>query len=156
MIGGAFLLATAVRALLGGALVDRRGFRWTITVANLASSVARALLPVLCYTVGLTFWQVLALIFLSGPGYTGRQSIIPALAGRADMLIELADSAMHAIRQFSLLLGSPLAGFLIAAFGAITVPWVATATLVVSPLSWRFRWHPIPSEPSSLATCWRF
>jgi MFS family permease len=138
MIGGVFPLAAAVGALLGGPLVDRLGFRPTIIVANLASSVARALLPVLYYTVGLTFWQVLALVFLGGfldgPGYTARQSLIPALAGRAGMVIERANSAMQAIRQLSFLLGAPLAGFLIAAFGAINVPWVASVTFVVSAI----------------------
>src|SRR5215212_7685660 len=83
MIGGAFALAGAVGALLGGPLADRLGFRRTIILANTAGSVARALLPVLYYAVGLTFWQVLTLIFL-GSFLHAPASPAPALLGKPE------------------------------------------------------------------------
>jgi MFS family permease len=136
MIGGAFALAGAVGALLGGPLADRLGFRRTIILANTAGSVARALLPVLYYAVGLTFWQVLTLVFLGSflhaPASPARQSIIPALSRTAEMVIERANSAVQAIQQISLLVGAPIAGILIAAVGAINVPWFTAVAFLVS------------------------
>ena len=136
LTGGAFLLAAVVAGVVGGPVVDRMGFKRTSIVADLAGAVTVALIPLLYYTIGLAFWQLLVLVFLGGfldaPGHTARQSLVPALAGRARMRIERANAAFQGIQHASFLLGPPLAGVLIAVFAPSNVLWIDAATFVVS------------------------
>ncbi|MBA2535688.1 MAG: MFS transporter [Rubrobacter sp.] len=134
--GGAFLLAAVVAGVAGGPIVDRLGFKLASIVADLAGAVTVALIPLLYHTVGLSFWQLLVLVFLGGlldaPGHTARQSLVPDLAGRAWMGIERANSAFQGIQRASFLFGPPLAGVLIALFAPGNVLWIDAATFVVS------------------------
>jgi MFS family permease len=136
LTGGAVTLAAVVAGFLSGPIVDRLGFKRMSIVADLASGVTVALIPLLYHTVGLAFWQLLVLVFLGGfldgPGLTARQSIVPDLAGRTGMRIERANSALLAIQQLSFLLGPLLAGVLIAVLGPSNVLWVDAATFAVS------------------------
>jgi MFS family permease len=112
--GGAFLLAAVVAGVVGRPVVDRMGFKRPSIVADLAGAVTVALIPLLYYTIGLAFWQLLVLVFLGGfldaSGHTARQSLVPDLAGRAGMRIERANAAFQGIQHASFLLGPPLAG----------------------------------------------
>jgi MFS family permease len=134
--GGTFLLAAVVAGVFGGPVVDRMGFKRASIVADLAGAVTVALIPLLYHTVGLLFWQLLALIFLGGfldaPGHTARQGLVPDLAGRARMGIERANSAFQGVQHASFLFGPPLAGVLIAIFAPGNVLWIDAATFVVS------------------------
>ena len=136
LTGGAFLFAAVVAGVVGGPVVDRLGFKRTSIVADLAGAVTVALMPLLYYTVGLAFWQLLVLVFLGGfldaPGHTARQSLVPDLAGRAGMRIERANSAFQGIQHASFLLGPPLAGVLIALLTPGNVLWIDAATFVFS------------------------
>jgi len=136
VVGGAFLLAAVVAGVVGGPVVDRLGFKRASIVADLAGAVTVALIPLLYYTTGLAFWQLLVLVFLGGfldaPGHTARQSLVPDLAGRARMRIERANAAFQGIQHASFLLGPPLAGVLIAVFAPSNVLWIDAATFVVS------------------------
>jgi MFS family permease len=136
LTGGAFLLAAVVAGVVGGPVVDRMGFKRTSIVADLAGAVTVALIPLLYYTSGLAFWQLLVLVFLGGfldaPGHTARQSLVPDLAGRARMRIERANAAFQGIQHAAFLLGPPLAGVLIALFTSGNVLWIDAATFVVS------------------------
>jgi MFS family permease len=136
LTGGVFLLAAVVAGIVGGPVVDRLGFRRASVLADLVSAGTVALIPLLYHTVGLAFWQLLALVFLGGfldaPGHTARQSLVPDLAGRAGIGIERANSAFQGTQQTSFLLGPPLAGVLIALFTADDVLWIDAATFVVS------------------------
>lgn len=136
MTGGAATLAVVLAAFFGGPIVDRLGYRQTSVVSDLASAVTVALIPLLYATVGLAFWELLALVFLGGildgPGMTARLSLLPDLASRARMPIERANSAFQAIERSSFLFGPPLSGVLIAALGTSNVLWVDAATFVVS------------------------
>jgi MFS family permease len=136
LTGAAFLLAAVMAGIFGGPVVDRMGFKRTSIVADLAGAVTVALVPLLYYTVGLRFWQILVLVFLGGfldaPGHTARQSLVPDLAGRARMRIERANAAFQGIQHASFLVGPPLAGLLIASFTPSNVLWIDAATFVVS------------------------
>lgn len=136
LTGAAFLLAAVMAGVFGGPVVDRLGFKRASIVADLAGAVTVALVPLLYHTVGLLFWQLLVLVFLGGfldaPGHTARQSLVPALAGRAGMGIERANSAFQGIQYASFLLGPPLAGLLISLFAPGNVLWIDAATFVVS------------------------
>src|SRR5512137_2600386 len=55
------ILPVVVAGLFGGALVDRLGYKRTSVIADLASGITVALIPILFFTVGLQFWQLMVL-----------------------------------------------------------------------------------------------
>jgi MFS family permease len=125
-----------VSGIFGGALVDRLGFKRMSVIADIASSGAVALIPLLHLTIGLEFWQLLVLIFLGAlldaPGMTARMGLLPDLARTAGMRLERANSAEQSISRFSFMFGAPLAGVLIAWLGVTQVLWVNAASFIVS------------------------
>jgi MFS family permease len=122
--------------IFGGTLVDRLGFRRTSILADLTSGGTIALIPLLYHTVGLAFWHLLVLTFLASlfntPGDTARQSLVPDLASLAGMRLERANALVQSIPRFAILFGPPLAGILIALFGASNVLWLDAATFAIS------------------------
>lgn len=136
LAGGAMALAAAVSGLLGGPLVDRFGFKRSSIAADLGSAIAVALIPLLHHGPGLTFWQLVALVFLGSlvdsPGVTARESLIPDLARVAGTPVERANAAYQATQRASMLLGAPLAGGLTAFFGTSSVLLLDAATFATS------------------------
>jgi MFS family permease len=129
-------LPTVVAGFFGGAIVDRLGFKRMSVIADLASGVTVALIPLLHSTVGLSFVALLALVFLGAlldaPGNTARTALLPDLAGAAGMRLERANALTQAIQRGSRLVGAPLAGLLIAAFGPSTALWLNAASFLIS------------------------
>ncbi|HEX5808607.1 MAG TPA: MFS transporter, partial [Anaerolineales bacterium] len=86
------ILPVVLAGFLGGTLIDRLGYKRTSIISDLASGVTTALIPLLYFTVGLEFWQLLALVFLGAlldtPGGTARAALLPELAEQARMPIE--------------------------------------------------------------------
>jgi len=130
------LLPVVLSGLFGGALVDRLGYRRTSIVADVASALAVAAIPLLHSTVGLEFWQLVVLVFLGGlldaPGGTARAALLPDVATRAGWSFERATGATAVVERFARLAGAPLAGVLIAATGATNVLWIDAASFLVS------------------------
>ena len=122
--------------LFGGVLVDRLGYKRSAVLSDVASAVNVALIPLLHLTVGLPFPALLALVFLGAildaPGATARQSLYPDLVAAAGMPLERANSIWMIASRTSGLLGAPLAGLLIAGFGADFVLWIDATSFVVS------------------------
>lgn len=136
-------LAGAVEAIgiigssfFGGALVDRIGFRRSSMLADVASGIAIALIPLLDRLVGLSFWQLLLLIFavanFNAPGSTARSGILPDLAEVARLRLEQAASFDQGIKNFASLGGPLLAGLLIATISARNVLWADAASFALS------------------------
>lgn len=136
LAGGAAFLAAVLGGLFGGPLVDRLGFRATSVLADLASGASVAAIPLLHATVGLAFWQLLALVFLGGlldgPGTAARQGLVPGLSGQAGIGLERANSAFGGAVRLAALLGPPLGGLLIAGLGASNVLLLDAATFLFS------------------------
>src|SRR5215212_9523909 len=90
-------IAVVVAGFFGGALVDRLGHKRTSIVADLASGVTVALIPLLYHTVGLAFWQLLVLVFLGAlldtPGWTARRSLYEVVARLGDVDLERTNTA---------------------------------------------------------------
>jgi MFS family permease len=130
------LLPVVLSGLFGGALVDRLGYRRTSIVADVASALAVAAIPLLHSTVGLEFWQLVVLVFLGGvldaPGGTARAALLPDVATGAGWSFERATGATAVVERFARLAGAPLAGVLIAATGATNVLWIDAASFLVS------------------------
>jgi MFS family permease len=131
-------LPTVLAGFLGGALIDRMGYKKMSIVADVASGVTVALIPLLHSTVGLVFWQLITLVFfgalLDAPGTTSRGAIIPEVAYEAGWTLEAASGANQVVERSSRLLGAPLAGVLIAVLGPANVLWANAATFGVSAL----------------------
>jgi MFS family permease len=122
--------------IFGGTLVDRLGYKRVSIVADLVSGIAIALIPLLFNTMGLAFWQLLALIFLGAlleiPGISARRALLPELAVMASVRLERVNGSFEAIQHLALLLGPPLAGILIVWLGASNVLWIDAATFAAS------------------------
>ncbi len=129
-------LPVIVVGVFGGAVVDRLGYRTSSIVSDVASGLSTLLIPLLYLTVGLAFWQLLALVFLGavldGPGRTARLAIFPDLVARTAMPLDRANAAYSMTGRVAGLLGPPLAGVLIAAVGPANLLWVNAATFAVS------------------------
>jgi MFS family permease len=136
IVAAAGIVPIIVSGFIGGALVDRLGYRRMSIVADLASSAAVAAIPLLYMTIGLEFWQLVVLVFLGGlldaPGVTARASILPDAAEEAGWTLERASGAAAVVERASRLVGAPAAGVLIAIVGATSVLWIDAASFLVS------------------------
>ena len=130
------ILPVVLAGFFGGTLVDRMGYKRTSIIADIASGITTALIPLLHFTIGLEFWQLMVLVFLGAlldsPGNTARSALVPELAEMAQMPIERAASIIQIIERSSRLIGAPLGGLLIALIGTENVLWLDAATFFIS------------------------
>jgi MFS family permease len=130
------ILPVVLAGFFGGTLIDRLGYKPTSIIADMASGVTTALVPILFFTVGLEFWQLMVLVFLGAlldaPGSTARSALLPELAEQAGMPIERVTSLTHVIERGSRMVGAPLAGFLIGILGTANVLWLDAASFFIS------------------------
>lgn len=130
------ILPVVLAGFFGGTLIDRLGYKRTSVISDLASGATTALVPLLYFTVGLEFWQLMILVFLGAlldsPGGTARAALLPELAEQAGMPIERVTSLIHVIERSARLIGAPLAGFLIGIIGTANVLWLDAVSFFVS------------------------
>jgi MFS family permease len=130
------LLPLIVAGLLGGALVDRIGFKQSSVLSDLASGLVVAAIPLLHHTVGLAFWQLLVLVFLrelcNSPGRNARQGLLPDLIALSGLGRERINAAYQFVLNTAVLIGAPLAGILIALLSPSNVLWIDAATFIAS------------------------
>jgi MFS family permease len=130
------ILPVVIAGLLGGALIDRLGYKRTSIIADIASGATVALIPIFYFTVGLPFWLLMVFVFmgslLDAPGSTARSAMIPELAKKANMPIERAASLNQIVARGARLVGAPLAGLLIAFLGTANVLWFDAISFFVS------------------------
>ena len=138
LTGFASLVPLVIGGVLGGAIVDRFGFRPVSIAADIASGVTIAVIPLLALAGALEIWHVVVLAFLGSmldiPGTTARQSALPALAQLGDMRLERLNAAAETIRRLTHLAGPPLAGLLIVLIGPTAVIWFDVLSFAVSVL----------------------
>ncbi len=124
--------------IFGGAIVDRLGYKRSSIVSDILSGVSVAMIPLLHQTVGIAFWQLLALVFLGaildGPGRTARMALFPELVHRAGFDLDRANAGYQITQRFAELLAPPLAGVLIATIGASNLLWLNAASFLISTL----------------------
>jgi MFS family permease len=138
-ITGFFMtLAAVIAAFLGGAIVDRLGFKPTSILADLFSGLVFAAIPLFYATTGLAYWQLLILVFLGNlfdaPGTTAREALIPDLAAVGEISLEQASGYIQAVERGARMVGAPLAGILITVIGARNVIWIDAASFIISAL----------------------
>lgn len=129
-------LPALLAAFFGGPLVDRWGYKRTSVIADLASGLTVALVPLLYHTIGLAFWQLLALAFLGAlldtPGGTARDSLIPDLANLAGARLEQVNAISQTLWRIAGLLGPLLTGVLITLLRPSKVLFLDAATFVIA------------------------
>lgn len=142
ILGGAF----------GGVLVDRLGFRLSAIIADLASGMTVLLIPLLAATVGLPFWALLTLVFLSGlldtPGTTAKSALLPDLAEGARIRLPRASGAEAAISRSATLVGASAAALSLVWLGPVNSLLLNAATFAVSAL---LLWLCVPERGKKLA-----
>lgn len=130
------ILPVVLAGFLGGTIVDRLGYKRTSIISDLASGITVALVPILYFTIGLEFWQLMVLVFfgafLDTPGSTARAALLPELAEQAGMPIERVTSLTHVIERSARFVGAPLAGLLIGLMGTANVLWLDAASFFIS------------------------
>ena len=130
------LLPLILAAFLGGAVVDRLGRRRMSIVADVASMVCVAAIPLLYARHALAFWQLLALVFVRGaldaPGTAARAALIPDVAALARLSLVRANAIHEVVESSSQFVGPALAGVLVSRLGANNVLWVDAASFAVS------------------------
>jgi MFS family permease len=136
--GGFVALPAFIVGVFGGTLVDRLGYKWSSVIADVVSGVGIACVPLLYHTIGLAFWQLLALVFLGNllaiPGLTARRAMLPELATLARWRLEGVNASFEGVQYLALLLGPPLAGLLIAIIGTSNVLWLDAASFAASAI----------------------
>ncbi len=129
----------AVGAIAAGSVVDRLGLRRTSVAADLGAAVAISGVPLLYAFDVLEFWHVLVLAFTAGafeaPGRAARRAMLPALAERASVPLERANSISTTSEHIGYVVGAPLAGVLIGTLGAASALWADSATFVLSAVT---------------------
>lgn len=138
LTGFASLVPLVVGGVVGGAVVDRFGFRPVSIGADLASGLTVAIIPILGLAGALEIWHVIVLAFLGSmldiPGSTARQSVLPALAEMGSIRLERLNAAAETIRRLTHLAGPPLAGLLIVLVGPTAVLWLDVVSFAISAL----------------------
>jgi len=124
--------------IFGGAIVDRLGYKTSSIVSDILSGLSVLMIPLLHQTVGIAFWQLLALVFLGavldGPGGTARMALYPELVHRAGLDLDRANAGYQTTQRLAGLLTPPLAGILIAVIGASNLLWLNAASFLISTL----------------------
>src|SRR5579883_1548371 len=125
-------------AFFGSIIIDRLGYKRTSVIGDIASAIAVMLVPLLYHTVGLAFWQLLALVFLGGllksPGVTARSAMAPELAQAAGMRLEMVNALSDGMIRVARLIGAPLAGILIVLIGTSNLLWFDALSFALSAL----------------------
>lgn len=140
---GLMALAVTLPQLLAGffanAFIDRLGYRRTSILADLAAGGTILLVPLLYHTLGLSFWPLVALVFvgnlLNAPGTTARQSMLPDLITLADVPRGRANAWYQSLFHLSQLTGPLLAGIAIPLIGASNVLWLDASSFLFSALA---------------------
>ena len=153
IVGFFTALPAVLAAFFGGTVVDRTGYKQMSVFSDLASGVTVALIPLLYLTIGLEFWQLLALVFLSalfdGPGNTARISLLPDIARNSNVTLEQANAVHQSIYRGATLVGPALAGGLIVWVGSSNVLWLDALTFAVSAGLFALIMPAKPVEPST-------
>ncbi|MDH4136425.1 MAG: MFS transporter, partial [Anaerolineae bacterium] len=136
LVGFFTALPAIIAAFFGGTLVDHFGRKQMSIISDMASGLTVALIPLLYSTIGLGFWQLLLLVFLSAlldaPGSTARSALFPDVAQATNVRLEQANAAQQTVQRAATLIGPAIAGVLIAWLGTSNVLWLDAATFAIS------------------------
>ena len=126
----------------GGPLVDRAGARRVSIISDVACCITVGVIPVLQLTGALHFWELCALMAVTGllhaPGNTARAVLLPALAHHSHVPLSRAAGFYGGAARAASIIGAAAGGLLIALLGAAHAlvidagTFAASATLVMA------------------------
>jgi predicted MFS family arabinose efflux permease len=130
--------SAAIGGLVAGRVVDAIGPVRASSAADLLSGLAVVPLPILIGLDRLQIWQVVLLTVVGtladSSGSAARQSLVPTVADAGGYRRERANALFTSAEHVGYLLGAPVAGLLIAAFGVGPTLWVTVAAFGFSAL----------------------
>ena len=130
--------SAAVGGLAAGRIVDAIGPVRTSSASDLLSGLAVAPLPILLALDVLQIWHVVLLAIVGtladSAGSTARQGLVPAVADAGGYQRERANALFTSAEHVGYLLGAPIAGLLIAAFGVGGALWATVAAFAFAAL----------------------
>lgn len=148
LAAGASTLPIMLSAAFSGTVADRVGHRRTSVVSDLLSACIVALVPLLHWTVGIAYWQLLVLIFLRSflttPGETARGAMLPGLTERAGTSLERGTGAYDGVSRGARMLGASLAGVTL---GFLSVPAMLLVDAVTFCVSAAIVLRLVPAPP---------
>lgn len=122
VVTAAELVGLVAVSVVTGPLVDRLGARRTAVVSDAAGAASVASIPVLHFTAGLAFWQLVLLAAALGasrePGHTARRMAVPDLVTHGGVPMERGAGGIDAAKRAGQMLGAPLAGVALALLDA--------------------------------------
>ncbi|WP_250006069.1 MFS transporter [Actinoplanes sp. M2I2] len=122
-------LPFVLAGVLGGALVDRTSPRRVAIAADVAGAVAVSVIPVLHLLGQLTFGRLVAAVMIAGAvggcGNIAKRALLPLAVEASGTPMTRATALFDGFGRAALLVGLPLGGVLVAAFGPATVLIVA-------------------------------
>ncbi len=125
-----------IAAFFGGIVVDRLGFKRVSVAADLSSGIAVALIPLLYHTIGLSFGQLVFLVFVRAfcntPGGTARMGMLPDLIALSGLQSERANGIYQSIQYGATLMATAAVGVLIALIGASNMLWLDGVSFLFS------------------------
>ena len=129
--------------MLSGPVVDRVGLRRSFVIGNSLAAVAVGAIPVALAAGVLSFPVLIALVAVAGAvrgaADTANGALVPMTAQAGGVDLERASGLYSSARGVAQLIGAPLAGVMVAAFGsasAISVDAVTFAVAAVAVAIW--------------------
>jgi len=133
---GAELIGLAVLGFPGGRLLGHLGARRTMMLCDGARAPLMLIIPVLHWTVGISFPVLLVVAFALGafaaPYFAAQKVIVPELLGEDEQRVSEAQALFQAATRTTLLLGPAIGGVLIGVMGATSVLVVDACSYLVS------------------------
>ena len=139
LVAFAEMLPYVLACAAGGPALDQLGARRTSILADAASASAVVSIPLL-HAAGLLHFGVLVGLvgvagLLRGSGDTAKRVVFPHMVEESGIAVTRATSVHDGISRLAGLLGAPLAGVLIAAFGAPNVLLLDAATFAFAAVA---------------------
>jgi MFS family permease len=130
------MLPTAVSSLFGGAIVDRAGAKRVSITSDLTCCVTLSVVPV-CQLAGtLHFWELCALMALTGllnaPGNTARAVLVPVLAHSSHQSLTRMAGFYSGAARAAGIVGAAAGGLLIASLGPARALFIDAGTFAGS------------------------
>lgn len=139
VVAFAEMLPYVLACALGGPLLDRVGVRRASIIADGASTLAVLVIPLLHSAGSLHFGVLVGLVAVTGPlrglGDTAKRVIFPQAVEASGVALTRATSLQDGLSRLAGLLGAPLAGVLIAVFGAPNVLLLDAATFALAAVT---------------------
>jgi MFS transporter, DHA3 family, macrolide efflux protein len=153
------VLPLSIGALIAGPLVDRLDRRRVLVVSNAVTRLPTVVVMVLWWQGGLELWHIYLALVVNG---LANAFVLPAFDASVRMLVPeerlgQASGFSQLMQSLGIVVGPPIAGFLLVAFGLGSIFVIDLATVAVALLALAIVRIPNPVRPATAASTsvWR-